>query len=420
MEVVLIHLLKSSALLSIFLVGYLLFLRREDSFQNNRIYLLAGMFSSVFLPFIQYTKTVVREQVLMPAGDNASELDAFHMTAEQGIGLWKVLGIFYLLVTAFLLLKICRELFYTLRLAFAHRHGYDGKYLFINSRSLTAPFSFFKMIVFNTSLHSDKELKMIIEHEKIHVRQWHSLDMLLSNILVAVLWFNPLTWYYKTIVERNLEFLADQETLRVVGNRREYQYALLKISVSGNFPSLMNHFYQSNIKERIRMLGKATSERNHRWKPFLVLPLLLLFLYSFNVNEKIEYRKDDSRGYTKDDQEPLFYLDSSTSDDAIEEMENYFRNNYPDLQLSISGVERNKESFLTGFELRTKFGGEQKFHIRLENKGKDLLEPRFSLQYASSKEGPSLIVKEMGKKELEIKIARKSLTFSPPMQPIKE
>lgn len=44
------------------------------------------------------------------------------------------------------------------------------------------PFSFWQSIYINPSHHEHNELQSIIAHEQIHVKQWHTLDILLAEI----------------------------------------------------------------------------------------------------------------------------------------------------------------------------------------------------------------------------------------------
>jgi len=89
----------------------------------------------------------------------------------------------------------------------------DG-FSFLKTTEDIAPFSFFKYIIFNPSLHNIHELDMILKHEKIHAKQYHTLDILLINLFVIFQWINPFSWFYKKSLQQNLEFIADQETIR--------------------------------------------------------------------------------------------------------------------------------------------------------------------------------------------------------------
>ena len=75
------------------------------------------------------------------------------------------------------------------------------------------PFSFFKYIVINPTLFSKEEFVHILTHERIHAKQWHSLDVLISKVFCAFFWINPISWLYRKAMLQNLEFIADNQSL---------------------------------------------------------------------------------------------------------------------------------------------------------------------------------------------------------------
>ena len=91
--------------------------------------------------------------------------------------------------------------------------------------------------------YTSKQLEEILAHEEVHVRQKHTWDVLLSQWISIVCWYNPVSWLLKQAVRENLEFLADAEVIRQGYNRKDYQYHLLCLSsISGNQVALINPF----------------------------------------------------------------------------------------------------------------------------------------------------------------------------------
>ena len=93
-----------------------------------------------------------------------------------------------------------------------------------------APFSFFHWVFLNPEDYSDRERKEILTHEKTHVEQWHSVDMLLGEVLCILFWFNPFVWLLRRDIRQNLEFLADRKVVESGYDRKNYQYHLLRLS----------------------------------------------------------------------------------------------------------------------------------------------------------------------------------------------
>jgi len=298
MEAFLTYLLKSAGLLSIFYLAYIILLRKETSFQINRRFLMGGILTSAVLPAIYFTRKVMVEANNFFFHEFPASTNITSENIASNFGAWEVLGIAYLVVTMFFLTKIFVQLFNIWQLIKQSQiHKING-FNFLTTNTTVSPFSFFKFIVYNPAAHSEKDLQMILQHEKIHAAQWHSIDILIANLTTALLWFNPLSWLYKKSVEQNLEYIADRETVAISGAKKSYQQALVKVSISNLQPALTNHFYQSFIKKRILMLNKKSSQNTGLWKLSLVFPFVLAFMLAFNV-------KTEARVTTSEDKKIL-------------------------------------------------------------------------------------------------------------------
>jgi hypothetical protein len=124
-----------------------------------------------------------------------------------------------------------------------------------------------------------------MNHEKVHAKQYHSIDVLLAQFCCVVFWFNPFCWLYKKELQQNLEFIADLNAQDISNCEQSYQRLLLKTSFPNHPLVVTNNFYNSLIKKRIIMLHKSKSNKLNAWKFGIILPLLTLFLMSFNTKE---------------------------------------------------------------------------------------------------------------------------------------
>jgi len=91
-------------------------------------------------------------------------------------------------------------------------------------------------------------------------------------------------WLYKKAMLQNLEFIADSEALKNISDKKSYQITLLKVTTHENCVAITNPFYQSLIKKRIVMLNKNQSKKVNSWKYALIIPILIGFLFYFQVN----------------------------------------------------------------------------------------------------------------------------------------
>jgi hypothetical protein len=284
METLFIYLLKSSGLVTLFFLAHYFLLRKETFFTSNRWFLLVGLITSAIMPLLVFTKTVWVEPnpvtiewsqipVGIPVEKNSYEMDWF-LTA----------GIVYALGIAVFLIRFGLD-YYSLTKMFKGKTVHQqADFRFIDVEETLAPFSFFNTIVYNSALYSASELQNIIEHEKVHSEQNHSIDVLITRLFSILFWFNPVIWLYQKAILQNLEFIADSEALLKISDKKAYQITLLKITAHEHCVALSNHFYQSLIKKRIIMLNKNQSSKRNLWKYALVVPALVAFFMLFQVN----------------------------------------------------------------------------------------------------------------------------------------
>lgn len=167
----------------------------------------------------------------------------------------------------------------------------DGRFRIIELSGDQAPCSFGNTIFINPEKYDWDTYNQIIIHEKIHIQQGHSYDILLVEFALVFQWFNPFAWMYRKAMEDNLEFLTDNEMLAHSDIEPEsYQMNLVKVSVP-HFPvSLTTNYNQSILKKRLVMMNAKKSNVNSTWKYLFILPLLMVFM-AF-LNEPVAYAKN--------------------------------------------------------------------------------------------------------------------------------
>lgn len=163
------------------------------------------------------------------------------------------------------------------------------------------PFSFFRWIFVQPGNHSEGELEEILAHEQAHVRQWHSLDVVVSELLCCLFWFNPAVWLAKRCVRQNLEFLADRAVVHSGFDRKNYQYHLLRLSYGVNIGQIVNNFNVSPLKKRIMMMNKKKSRHAGALKYALLLPVAGLLVLSANVEAVAETAENVVAHWTADE-----------------------------------------------------------------------------------------------------------------------
>ncbi len=187
----------------------------------------------------------------------------------------------------------------------------DGRFRIVEVSGDKAPCSFLNNIFINPEKYEWDVYNQILQHEKIHIQQKHSLDILFAELVLILQWFNPFAWLYRKEIENNLEFLTDNQLVQKEKiEKSSYQLSLLKVSAP-HFPlSLTTNYNQSLLKKRIAMMNTKKSSVHTAWKYFFLLPVLVLFASLLNepiakaqdtktvVKNKPEYHNDiKTEGY---------------------------------------------------------------------------------------------------------------------------
>ena len=163
------------------------------------------------------------------------------------------------------------------------------------------PFSFFRWIFVQPGNHSEGELEEILAHEQAHVRQWHSLDVVVSELLCCLFWFNPAVWLAKRCVRQNLEFLADRAVVHSGFDRKNYQYHLLRLSYGVNIGQIVNNFNVSPLKKRIMMMNKKKSRHAGALKYALLIQMAGLRVLYANAEAVVETAENVVAHWTADE-----------------------------------------------------------------------------------------------------------------------
>jgi hypothetical protein len=349
MEALFIYLIKSSALIGMFYVAYHFLLRKETFFTNNRWFLLAGLFTSVILPLLVYTKTVWVNPT--PTRFDWSNIPASATAPIQNdtfeINWYLVLAMTYAIGIALFLLQFAFDFFSLTKVLKNKTIQQQADYKFIDVAENVAPFSYFNYIVYNSSLYTQSELENILEHEKVHSAQNHTIDVLISRFFCVVFWYNPFVWLYKKSILQNLEFIADSEASKKIADKKAYQITLLKITTHENCVAITNHFYQSLIKKRIVMLNKNQSNKWNSWKYALVVPVLAAFMLYFQV--KVVAQEKNYAAKTELIEASQVVICKTSSDDYIKESCDRIKKEH-NIDLKFFKIKRNSKGEILSIE----------------------------------------------------------------------
>lgn len=261
--------IESGVSLTFFSIIYVLFLRKETFFKINRWFLLGSVLFSVILPILKFKvfnpQPVMLSEITVTPYRNMMEAitvysHGFSGNVEQAILSTTLLIYIYLAGVAFFFGRFLFRILQILLIIRKNEVKNSGGFKMVLLEKETSPFSFLKYVFVSQSLLQNSGYDKMIAHEIEHVKQGHSLDVIILEMLTVFQWFNPFMWMLNRAIRENHEFLADQAVLTSGVTRGYYKKLLLDQFVGGQLV-IANNFNTSLIKNRIKMMSKIKSPK---------------------------------------------------------------------------------------------------------------------------------------------------------------
>jgi beta-lactamase regulating signal transducer with metallopeptidase domain len=269
------YLLKVAVCLCATYLFYHFMLRDDVNFLGNRLFLLFMLPLSFLLPLAPL-QSPFRSLTFDPAALTiAASMPA--PSAHSAPLFASVTVILYWTVAAIFMLRILFHLLHLYRLQRRHPHERLQNITLVRVESPIPPFSFFNRIFLHTQkIFAAREIEQIISHESVHIRQFHSLDILVMELVVALQWFNPVVWFYRKALKETHEYLADREVIAQGFNAEGYRLLLFEQQFGANLFEFASHLKQSQIKRRMYMMNRMKGAGKAPYKIILALPLIAL------------------------------------------------------------------------------------------------------------------------------------------------
>lgn len=281
-----LYLLQVNVGLILFYALYKLVCTRDTFFCSRRFILIVSLVLPFILPFIDVREWLEsRDRMIMLTHFDYSavlpEIVVGSEAAETGnrvLVLSEWIGYLYLAGIVVLLVRLAVQAFslYRLIVRMPEKEINGVRIKCLNDPS--GPFSFFGWIFMNPAAVKEDEISEILTHEMAHVKQHHSVDVLLAEMVSICCWMNPFAWLLKREVRLNLEFLADRKVMEAGFATKSYQYHLLGLAYNHKY-GLSNNFNFSHLKQRIIMMNKKKSNAaGHIKYALFVLPAFALLV----------------------------------------------------------------------------------------------------------------------------------------------
>ena len=284
MGVFFVYILKSSLCLALFYLFYRLLLSKETFHRFNRLALLGLLAFSSAIPFVEVTmekqaKADISFDEFMLIPEVTTSVVIKDVSAPfpwmalvllvYGLGI-----VFFMGRHLWSLRRMC-----SLLRASRREKMEEGVILFVHKEKV-APFSWMNMIVV-----SEEDLlengEVILTHERAHIKNRHSWDLLLAEVCIFLQWFNPAAWILKQELQTIHEYEADKWVINNGIDAKTYQLLIIKKAVGTRLYSIANSFNHSSLKKRITMMIKKKSNPWARLKYLYVLPLATVAVAAF-------------------------------------------------------------------------------------------------------------------------------------------
>lgn len=294
-----IFLIKANLILALLCLLFQVLMYRDTFFGVRRMMLWGIYLTAFLLPLWDVQGWLAADTATHDVAEAYAVyvLPTLHVTAqrvagmgitqsEPGCGMWFVgtmalWALIYLIPVLWLTAKLIGQIAYMIYLRCTCKPIRVKIFYFPRPCS---PFSFGPWVFIHTDGLDKQTLREVLIHEQVHVQGWHTLDILFSQLVCILFWWNPAAWVMRREVRLNLEFLADAAVIGSQTDKREYQYRLLGFTTQKNVATIANNFNVLPLKRRITMMNLRKTPRTGMLKYILFVPVAAALLFASNID----------------------------------------------------------------------------------------------------------------------------------------
>jgi len=296
------YVLESTVSLLLFLIVFRLLFANLTHFSWMRVYLLISVLLSLVLPLIiipiHWRSSISHSDLYnnyrlifgnqLNGFSNAQSINNSGIDRQQLL-LILIIGL-YVIGLLYKFFNFARTLWSIRTCIRQNPKVREGEYWFVYLNNPMPPFSFFNYIFITNSYQnlSADELQRIKDHEKIHARELHSLDVLFIELISILFWFNPLLIYLKKSIQEIHEYIVDEKIVERGKGKKDYAELLLKLASEVKGFNLSAGFSGNQIKRRIVMISKQRSLPGQKLMFVILVPLTMLLILSFSYIKNID------------------------------------------------------------------------------------------------------------------------------------
>jgi len=288
-----IYLIESSISLLILYLIFKTVLNKSASFGFNRIFLLSAVAASFIIPLIKFPIQNNAQLIYIHLAPINIQSNATTEVVNSGFNILYILMGTYLVISSLLLTHFIIKIQKISALKKQSRKLlspvdqqliYTGKF---NN------FSFFKWIFIN---ENDVDNTAIYIHEKQHVKNWHSLDIIILKLLEVIFWMNPILYLIEKELRLQHEYMADSKVLETIPQKNNYRQLLLNQLFNTEFDLITNSFNQKYLKNRFIMMTKEKSKQVSKILRYALI--FMVFISPFIISCSMDTEKGNPETIT--------------------------------------------------------------------------------------------------------------------------
>ncbi len=281
-------------------IAYILLFEKEKALHFKRFYLLISLLLSLTIPLITFensSQIILKgtESYLSNYIDTPVTISNVEFAKPQETNIYpNLILLVYVAISLVLLVRFGRNFYKILAQKKGKAKAAYHRTTVILIENISTPYSFLNYIFVNkTEFEHNQIAEEILLHERTHVRQKHSLDVIFIELLQVFLWFNPMLYFYRKAIQTNHEYLADENVIKTSQDIPTYQMLLLNHISTQCGLTLTSQFNYLTIKKRLTMMSKTNSMRAVLGKQLLLIPVLgiALFLFSTKTEAQVPSNK---------------------------------------------------------------------------------------------------------------------------------
>lgn len=333
MDKLLIFTGESIVLTGIFYGAYWLVLRKGINHRLSRFYLLTSIVLGIILPLHLFnfsftgkhigpekTITIVANAKLnyqtmvtsianveselknnlsttaLPVGPDRKESESTNLHLLTHSILNKLLWVYFIGI-ALLLIRFLTQLRGIYQQISSQKTEKEGEITFVCINEKCSPYSFGKYLFAPQLIKNTPEFTTMVEHEKAHIRQKHTYDVLFIELATAFIWINPFVWLIRNSLRKVHEYLADEQVIKNGYNSIDYQALLLEKIISPQTIGLTSTFHFKPLNQRLAMIKNLSKTIPANIRLLKGIPALTVVVLSLAIGVIISCSGKQERAF---------------------------------------------------------------------------------------------------------------------------